>query len=429
MPDVESRRPLNLYALLVPSTIYLVVLYYATNKRLFPYRNIFVPIAIFAFWETCTSYVIQDPRFNGWNFFLGAGSCCLVMKLLDIATLEQPLRRKSEKTCPRSKLLSFRQLWDAIDYSFDLRGLSWDFGHHCHVPPETRNTSSLFDFEKDTLRLFLRHALLFDVSFTIISQIGALGTPSGDTIFVSTHLPFPLHAIPVPRFFTALFVSTLTGLGAYHTLSTIHLFWTFFLAPFFSKPAESWPPLFGDPLHATSVHNFWSYQWHSVLRRGFWATGGKLGWKIGDGIGAVLGAFLMSGLLHDLGMWCLGQGMEFSHVTSYFVLQGIIVVLEKTFDLDIWIERTDTEDSQKYTLRASISGYPKKPEYLSRCTSLNEYLVKIWTVFWILVPATFMVDAWARRGLLYIIRGMYELLPFDISPSRAILRLFGVHVI
>ncbi|KAG8778070.1 hypothetical protein FRC12_025201 [Ceratobasidium sp. 428] len=429
MPDAESRRPFSLYALLVPSTIYLVVLYYATNTRLFPYRNIFVPIAIFACWETCTSYVIQDPRLNAWNFFLGAGSSCLVMKLLDIATLKHPLKRKSEAVCPRSKLFSLKQLWDAIDYSFDLRGLSWEFGHNCHVPPETRNTTSLFDFEVDTLRQLLKHALLCDVVFTALSQIGTLGTPSGGTIFVSTHLPFPLSFIPIPRFFTALFVVALVGQGAYLTLTTIHLFWTFFLAPFFSDPARSWPPLFGSPWRATSVHNFWSYQWHSVLQRGFWATGGKLGRKIGGRIGAVLGAFFMSGILHDLGMWCMGQGMELSRVTGYFFLQGIIVVLEKSVDLDIWIERTDTDDSHKYTIRASISGYPKKPEYLSRCTSLNEYLVKVWTAFWIVVPATLAVDAWARRGLLYIIRGLFALLPFDISPSRAILRLFGVHVI
>ncbi|KAG9122351.1 hypothetical protein FRC07_001327 [Ceratobasidium sp. 392] len=429
MPDVDARRPFSPFALLVPSTIYIVVLYYATNTRLFPYRNIFVPFAIFACWETCTSYVIQDPRLKAWNFFLGAGCSCLVMKLLDIATLKQPLKRKSEETCPRSELFSFRQLWDAIDYSLDLRGLSWDFGRDCHVPPETRDTSSLFDFEKDTAQQFLKHALLCDFVFTVISQIGTLGTPAGGTIFVSTHLPFPLRFIPIPRFFTALFVATLLGQAAYHTLSGIHLFCTFLSAPFFEDPAKAWPPLFGKPWQATSVHNFWSHQWHSVLRRGFWATGGHLGWKIGGGIGAVIGAFLMSGLLHDLGMWCMGQGMDFSRVTGYFVLQGLVVILEKTVDLDVWIERTDTKDSQKYIIRASIAGYPKKPEYLARCTSLNEYLVKVWTAFWVVVPATLAVDAWAQRGLLYLVRGMYELVPFDISPSRAILRLFGAHVV
>ncbi|QRV81944.1 membrane bound O-acyl transferase family protein [Ceratobasidium sp. AG-Ba] len=347
------------------------------------------------------------------------------MKLIDIATLRYPLRRKSEKECPRSKLLSFRQVWDAIDYSFDLRGMCWEFGHDFHVPPETRKTSSLFHFEVGTGRQFLKHALLADVVFTAIAQVGTLGTSSGGTIFVTTHLPFPLRFIPVPRVFTAMFVSILAGLAACHTLSAIHTFLTFFLAPFYSDPAKSWPPLFGDPLHATSVRNFWSYQWHSVLRQGFWATGGKPGWKIADGIGAVLGVFLMSGLFHDLSMWCMGQGMELSHVTSYFVLQGIIVAIEKTFDLDIWIEHTDTEDSQKITLRASISGYPKKPEYLKRCTKLNDHLMKAWTAFWIVIPATFMVDAWARRGLLHLVRGTFQLLPFNASPTRAVLWLLG----
>jgi hypothetical protein len=122
-PQAENRRPLTLAALLVPLTIYVLVLYYASNKRLFPYRNIFVPISLFTIWETCTKYAVLDPRFNVLNFLLGAAGCTLAMKLAAIITLKHPLKRKSEVECPRSDLFSFRQLIDAIDYSFDLRGL------------------------------------------------------------------------------------------------------------------------------------------------------------------------------------------------------------------------------------------------------------------------------------------------------------------
>lgn len=260
-----------------------------------------------------------------------------------------------------------------------------------------------------------------DVLFTIISSIGLVGTPSGGTIFVWTRLPFFFHSIPIPPFMTACFAAPVAGLLAYHAITAIHLFFTFFCAPFYSNPAQSWPPLFGSPIHATSVHNFWSYQWHSVLRRGFWCTGGTLGWKIGGGIGAILGAFLVSGLLHDAGLWCLGQGMELSYVTGYFLLQGIVVALEKTFDVDIWVETTDTEDSQKFTVRASISGYPKQPKVLRRCSSLNQYLMVVWTSFWVIVPATLMVDAATRRGMM----PPYEYFAFYPSPTRALLRLWN----
>jgi hypothetical protein len=127
-------------------------------------------------------------------------------------------------------------------------------------------------------------------------------------------------------------------------------------------------------------------------------------------MGAVLGVFLVSGLLHDLSMWCMGQGLELSRVTAYFVLQGVIVILEKTFDVDLWIETIDMEDSQKISLKASITGYPKQARIIRETSLVDNGLGKLWTGFWIVVPATLMVDAWARRGFFGI--------PFDISAFR-----------
>ncbi|ELU45184.1 hypothetical protein AG1IA_00794 [Rhizoctonia solani AG-1 IA] len=407
MPDAENRRPLTLAALLVPSTIYILVLYYASNKRLFPYRNIFVPISLFTIWETCTKYAVLDPRFNVLNFFLGAAGCAIAMKLAAIVTLKHPLKRKSEVECPRSDLFSFRQLIDAIDYSFDLRGLHWNFNKDCHLPVETRSTSTLFDFEVDTVLLALKHALLYCVLHFTASLVGSIGSIHGGSIFVWTRIPFPFHAIPIPPFVTACFVTLLGGLMAHNLLSAIHFFTTFLMAPFYSNPAKSWPPLFGSPLHAVSVHNFWSYQWHSVLRYGFCSTGGKLGWEIGGSTGAILGVFLVSGLLHDFGLWCMGQGMELSRVTMYFVLQGVIVLLEKTFEVDIWFEAVELEDADKYNFKATITGLPKQPRVPRKNSLIDNGLGQLWTVFWIVVPATLMMDAGARRGFFGI--------PFDLS--------------
>ncbi|KAB5591229.1 hypothetical protein CTheo_5311 [Ceratobasidium theobromae] len=411
------RRQLTISALIVPFIPYLLAIYYSSNKRLFPYRNIFTPIALFVIYQTCTSYAIFDSPFNIWNFGIGAAGCALAMRLVALATLSQPLKRKSEVDCSHSSLFSLKHLLDVIDYSLDLRGLHWNLGYDCHLPTEIRTTSTLFDFEVDTLFLAFKHALTYTVLHTAISLVGSVGSTDGGTIFVRTRIPSPLGDISVSPFFTACFVSLLAGLLACNTLMTVHLFLTFFFAPFYPNPAKSWPPLFGSPLYATSVHNFWSYQWHSVLRHGFCSTGGKLGWEIGGSIGAVLGVFLVSGLVHDFGMWCMGQGMEFSRVTAYFVLQGIIVLLEKTFDVDIWVEVTDMEDSQKVSLKASITGYPKQERIVRKNSLVDNGLGKLWTAFWIVVPATLMIDAWARRGFFAI--------PFDISPVRHALRFWA----
>ncbi|CAE6436912.1 unnamed protein product [Rhizoctonia solani] len=409
MPDAENRRPLTVAALLIPSTIYLLVIYYASNKRLFPYRNIFVPIALFTIWETCTHYAILDPRFNVWNFFLGAAGCTLAMKLAAIATLKHPLKRRSEVECPRSELFSFRQLIDAIDYSFDLRGLHWSFNKDCHLPPETRATSTLLDFEVDTILLALKHALLYCVMHFSVSLVGSVGSIQGGSVFVWTHIPFPFHGIPVPPFFTACFVTLLGGRMAYHALTAIHLSITFILAPFYSNPAKSWPLLFGNPFDAVSVHDFWSHQWHSVLRYGFCSTGGKLGWKIGGSAGAILGTFLVSGLLHDFALWCMGQGMELRRVTMYFVLQGAIVLLEKTLVFDLWIETTKLEDSrEKYTIGSTLTGFPKQARIPRENSLVDQGLGQLWTAFWIIVPATLMTDVAAQRGFFGI--------PFNFPP-------------
>ncbi|KAG8713060.1 hypothetical protein FRC11_013409 [Ceratobasidium sp. 423] len=408
MPDAENRRPLTVAALLVPSTIYLLVIYYASNKRLFPYRNIFVPIALFTIWETCTHYAILDPRFNVWNFFLGAAGCTLAMKLAAIATLKHPLKRKSEVECPRSEFFSLRQLIDAIDYSFDLRGLHWSFDKDCYLPPETRATSTLFYFEVDTILSALKHTLLYGVMHFSVSLVGSIGSIHGGSVFVWTHIPFPFHGIPVPPFFTACFVTLLGGRMAYHALTAIHLFITFLLAPFYSNPAKSWPPLFGNPFDAVSVHDFWSHQWHSMLRHGFCSTGGKLGWEIGGSTGAILGTFLVSGLLHDFALWCMGQGMELRRVTMYFVLQGVIVLVEKSFVFDVWIETTKMEDSrEKYTIGSTLTGFPKQSRVPRENSLIDQGLGQLWTAFWIIVPATLMADAAARRGFFGI--------PFNLS--------------
>ncbi|KAB5588136.1 hypothetical protein CTheo_8423 [Ceratobasidium theobromae] len=340
---------------------------------------------------------------------MGAGAFNNAMNIISMSTLGQPLKRKSEPECPRSSLFSLKQLLDAIDCSMDHRGLHWDLGHGCHIPTETQDTSTLFNFEVDTLFMALKHALSFVGFFFPISQVGSICSSSGGTIFVWTRVPSPLGDIPIPPFFTACLVACLAGLSMYHMFMATHLSITFLLAPFYENPAQSWPLLFSNPLDATSVYDFWTHRWHSTLRHGFLSTGGKLGWMVGGKVGAVLGAFLTSGLLHDSVAWCMGQGTDFSRITVYFVLQGIIVILEKSFNVDIWIDTTD-KNSRRISLGASITRHKKEGRVVRENSLVDNGLGRLWTVFWVVVPATLIVDALARRGLFNI--------PFDISPIR-----------
>ena len=45
-----------------------------------------------------------------------------------------------------------------------------------------------------------------------------------------------------------------------------------------------------------------------------------------------VGAFAVSGVLHDLWMWGLRQGTEFHFVGGFFLLMGVAVALEHGFN-------------------------------------------------------------------------------------------------
>ncbi|KAB5587589.1 hypothetical protein CTheo_8972 [Ceratobasidium theobromae] len=306
-----------------------------------------------------------------------------------MSTLAQPMRRKSKADCPRSLLLSLKQLMDSVDFSLDARGLHWNLGHDCRLPTEIRDTTSLFKFEVDTFFMACKHTLAYAALHMTMSFAFSTGTISGGTIFIWARVPFLLGDVLVPPFLTACVVTLLTGLMMYNALMAAHLFVTFLLAPFYTHPAKSWPLLFGNPLHATSVKNFWTHQWHSLLRNNFCSTGGRVGWEIGGGIGAVLGVFLVSGLLHDFGLWCMGQGTKFSCVTTFYVLQGLIVLLEKAFDTDILTEVIDAKGLHKVTFKASITKYtcPNQTIIIQRKSLVHRGLGSLWTAFWIVAPS------------------------------------------
>lgn len=275
----------------------------------------------------------------------------------------------------------------------------WNLGYGFYLPPDTRSSSSLSSFLVDSVILFLKYNLIWIVAYSLVLSTGTVTHPGGGTIFVWTRIPFPFGGIPIPPFITAFYATAFLGVVMYCMMEVEHLLLTFLIAPFYANPAKSWPVLYGNPLRATSVHDFWSHQWHGNFRYAFCATGGVLGWKIGGRVGAVLGVFLVSGILHDIGVWCMGQGTKPLYVTGYFLLQGIIVTLEKAFDVDIWIEFPDAKSSQKFALKASITRHKKGTRIIRKNSLVNNGLGSLWTLFWVVAPGTLMIDLWTRRGV------------------------------
>jgi len=85
-------------------------------------------------------------------------------------------------------------------------------------------------------------------------------------------------------------------------------------------------------------------------------------------VAALLGAFGVSAVIHDLGMWGLGRGTEFRTVGGFFVLMGVGVILEHAFEV--------------MTARR-----------------LGGFWGWAWTMMWTIGWCTLMIDALARRGM------------------------------
>jgi len=97
-----------------------------------------------------------------------------------------------------------------------------------------------------------------------------------------------------------------------------------------------------------------------------------------------MGAFAVSGVLHDLGMWGLGRGTEFSTVGGFFLFMGVGAALERGF--------------KQVTGRrvGGIWGWA-------------------WTMVWTIGWGTLMLDAWARRGMIAA-----DFFPDGLRPGKSL---------
>ena len=135
------------------------------------------------------------------------------------------------------------------------------------------------------------------------------------------------------------------------------------------QPAWQWPPLFERPWTSTSLTDFWSFRWHQTFRYMFVVLGARPGGAKLGRPGALLGAFGLSGLLHDFGMWGLGKGMEGRFVSGFFLIMGVGIALEHGF----------------------------KPATGHRVGGLWGW---VWSMVWSIGWGTMIVDAWTRCGLM-----------------------------
>jgi hypothetical protein len=137
------------------------------------------------------------------------------------------------------------------------------------------------------------------------------------------------------------------------------------------QPARRWPPLFERPWASTSLMDFWSFRWHQSFRYVFVELGSRPGGAKLGRLGALLGAFALSGLLHDFGMWGLGK------VSGAPLCYRILSPHERWYRLGVWVQGFKQATGRRVS---GLCGW-------------------VWCVVWSIGWGTIIIDAWTRCGI------------------------------
>jgi hypothetical protein len=266
---------------------------------------------------------------------------------------------------------------DALDLILNLRGIGWDWST-TRPPPPTGPTKSKPKFLLGTFLSTIGHTLAVDVCQYIIQAMSpsTFGSHAGGTIFDHSLPPFL-------RYLRSSVITFLGGLVIYHSLTVDYGVIACFGVLIGQHPTQ-YPPLFQSPLRSTSLTELWGKRWHQGFRSAFMFVGSKPLSVLFGPIGKVCGAFLLSGLVHDMGLWGLGRGSDFLSVGGFFLMMAVGVVLE-----GVW---------------RAVSG-----------RQVNGRLGWAWTVIWTVGWANLLIDAWYRRGV-----AACSVIAEDIRPTKMI---------
>src|SRR6267142_348978 len=288
---------------------------------------------------------------------------CIGLRACEWTFVKRPLRRyeppkRSQDTPIERRLSAFTVFVDTFDLLCSTRGIGWSWSSEPFPHKSTKPPTIAFVLVKTLLKL-----TVFDGSQHIIhSLFPSTNHPKGGSIF-DPSLTF------VPRTALAAFCGICGGMWAYALVDFVYHVSTLVGRTVFRQPGLVWPPAFQRPWTSTSIREFWSFRWHQFARRVFIVFGARPGGKLFGKPGALMGAFALSAFLHHLGLWAVGNGTEFVTAGGFFLLMGVGVVMEVAF---------------VRTTGLKVQGW----------------LGWAWTMVWMIVCGTFMIDGWARYGVL-----------------------------
>ncbi|KAJ6544809.1 membrane bound O-acyl transferase family-domain-containing protein [Mycena vulgaris] len=403
--DLSHRVPLNLagffHTFLPP-----VGLYYGTNvlailgPKTFLYRLALLPVTLFVAYRATVSLdiarsflAVENDHLNRLNK-LDYMNQAMVLAMFTVFT--RTLTRTFSSQTPRrirgasqATVMTPKQLaLDAADLTFNLRGYGWNISAGTKFPPHTRPLTPTSAFLVPTLKSLVAHVIFFDFLQYACQLFGpdTIGSTVGGSIYDMSITD------PTILYLRSTAITLLVGLVIYGAIQMGYDTFSLIGVLIFRQSPAEWPPVFQSPWFATSLTEFWAVRWHQVFRQDFIAIGGKPLSLMAGRSGGVLGAFLVSGVLHYVGMWGMGKGSDIRFI-FFFLMMGVGVVLE-----GLW----------KRVSGARVGGW----------------MGWIWSVVWVLTFAHLLADPWCCSGLMGSV-----FLPQVVRPSVLLHRYISAKII
>ncbi|KAI0285748.1 hypothetical protein BC826DRAFT_918498 [Russula brevipes] len=375
VPDAKLRKPLAL-ADIAP----VILCYYAhAVMAMLPgtrwLRMALLPATLWLAWDSAvtldvTQYlantlkIAADPRrITHLNFLWVLAMWAVALKSFEWTFLiKRPLRRY--ETPREGEPLKERPLTvptvflDAADLLFNHRGLGWSWSSE----PFPRTPSPPPSIPRQFLKLVVKVAALDAAHYIVQLVRPSTYRLEGDTIFDETLDLFP-------RLLLVSCISLCGMIVIYSSVDIMYQVCALFGQIVLRQSAAQWPRIANRPWMATSVTEFWGKRWHQFFRHLFVVYGSRPGGKIAGWWGSIMGAYVVSAIMHVWGLWGLGRGTEFTHTGGFFIMVGLASILER-----LWKLRTGKP----------VRGVPGT----------------LWAGVWQLIWGSGMVDAWARRGMI-----------------------------
>lgn len=309
--------------------------------------------------------------------------CAIAMRGTVWAVAREPFYRQSpSKKSNKSDLSISTAFWNAWDLMLSTRGIGWNWPQGLTVPKPAFETDSRIIFVLWSAAQLTFHAFGFDACLQTIRILSpeTFGSLDGGSLFDHT-LP------PILELLRSVFASFLTVWMAYFAIQWSYHFLAILCTILFQHHPSQWPPLFDSPWLSTSLSELWGRRWHQMMRELLVTLGIRPFNYLFGRLGGLFGAFLVSGIFHDIELRSFGRGGNSVAIIGFWVMNSVGVVLER-----VWKKST---------------GRP-----------VGGALGRMWTFGWLALWGVPVVNEWAKAGRFGALS-----LPGELEPSLALMGL------